>query len=281
MEGWGIAAAVGGGLVNALGYTVQKRALKATPTTYVRNPRWWGGFALLLVAESLGGVAFALVPAAVAVSLSSVTVVANGLFASRTETIATSVILGSALVVVGSVMVGVLTPSAEPLSLAVLETRLASSQSIVFQSVAAVACVGLEVYTRRVPRALAALATYAAVTSSFTALWFRPIVTFVLTNEWVAASYVPYVATAMVVLTGVWSAAVLEPRGLASFPQSQWIPVHFVACLVVFGTAGEVVYRDWVGTDAPAIVVLSVALLVLVFGVVLVSSAPKCDRIQR
>lgn len=281
MEYWGVAAAVGGGLVNAAGYTVQKRALEVTPTTYGRNPRWWGGFALLLVAETLGGVAFALVPAAVAVSLSSVTVVANGLFAARTETIECGVVAGSMCVLCGSVMVGLLTPPAEPLPLALLEERLSSPSSVLFQSVAAVAAVGLDAYTRRVPRTLVSLSFYAAVVSSFTALWFRPIVSFVLNDEWDATSYLPYVAAVIVASTGIWSAAFLEPRGLAAFAQSQWIPVHFVACLVVFGVAGEVVYRDWVGVTAPVVVTLVVALLLLVGGVVLVARSPKCDRVQQ
>ena len=115
------------------------------------------------------------------------------------------------------------------------------------------------------------LAVYAGLVSSITALWFRPLVTALLNREWEAfETFVPYTSIGVVAVTGIWAAGVLEPRGLGTFLQSQWIPVHFVSCLLFFGIAGEIVYRDWVDITGPMLTMLLVALANIVWGVFLV-----------
>lgn len=272
LQHWGIVAALGGGVVNAVGYTVQRRVLVHAPRAYLRRPWWWIGFALLLAAETLGGVALALVPASVVVALGSVSVVTSAMLAALNgERLNVRTLAATLCIVIGSVLGGLVTPAVDDLPTSQeLAMRLESSASIVYHALSACAIVLLHWKTyRRPPVSLVVVALYAGIVSSITALWFRPVVTIVLNAEWSSfgTSYVPYVSVAVVALTGTWAAAILEPKGLGTFLQSEWIPVHFVSCLVFFGVAGEVVFRDFRHVDTPTIVTLLVALLNIAWGI--------------
>ena len=272
LQRWGVAAALGGGIVNAVGYTVQRRVLVRTPRAYLRRPWWWMGFALLLAAETLGGVALALVPASVVVALGSVSVVASAMLAALNgEPLNVDTPAATMCIVVGRVLGGLVTPAVDDLSTSdELAARLESLPSIVYHALAACAIVVLHLRTYRRPRVpLVVVGLYAGLVSSITALWFRPIVTIVLNREWSSfgTSYLPYVSIAVVALTGTWAAAFLEPKGLGTFLQSEWIPVHFVSCLVFFGVSGEVVYRDFGRVNVSTIVTLLVALVNVSWGI--------------
>ena len=269
-----VALAVGGGVVNGLGYTVQRRALTQATITYIRNPLWWSGFALLVVAESLGGASFSFLPASVVVALGSCSVVANAFFAYvlNGETLTRQTLTGTACIVLGTVLVAVVTPPVPTLETPSDYVRVLSSPpSIVFHSVVVGFFLALLPFVARFR--MYALALYAACISSVTVVWFRPLLHVVAGMHWDAfRTFLPYVSLGIVTFTGVLAAAYVEPMGLRRFRQSQWVPVHFVACVVAFGVAAEVVYQDWIqaAVDASAVVSLLTSLTLVVWGVYLV-----------
>ena len=267
------AVAVGAGVVNGIGYTVQRRALLQTSTPYLRNPVWWAGFSLLLVAEGLGGVSFAVLPASVVVALGSCSVVANVVFASciNKETLTWRTLAGTACILMGTVYIAIVTPPVRELDSHEYARLLTSLPSIVFH--VGVLCV---LYFHRYDMNLYQLAFYAASVSSVTVVWFRPLLRVFLTQDWDAfRTFLPYASIAIVSVTGVFAAAYIEPMGLRRFRQTEWVPVHFVACVLAFGVAAEIVYRDWIQADVDAWSVVSLvsSLTLVVWGVSLVPAA--------
>lgn len=249
---WGIAASLAAGAINAVGYSVQKRALTATPERYCCNPQWWKGFVLLLVAEACGGVAFGLLVGSIVAALGSIAVVLNAMLAVcyQGEAFGARLFGGTVAIAVGSVVLGVITPPTKEVETAsVLEERLLSGASAVYHAVVGAACIALhaEVYpasSGRSPRVLVGLATYSAAVSSLTAVWFRAAVTLLFRAPATLDHWLLYASVAVTAITGIAAAGALEPRGLSRFPQSRWVPLHFVSCLVWFGVAGVVVYGD-------------------------------------
>lgn len=274
---WGIAASLAAGIINAIGYSVQKRALTATPERYCCNSLWWKGFALLLIAEACGGIAFGLLAGSIVAALGSIAVVLNAFLAIRYqgERFSGRVIWGSLAITAGAVILGVITPPTKEVETAyALETRLLSSSSAVYHAIVGGICIFLhaEVYPTSsgdVPIVLIGLATYAAAVSSLTAVWFRATVTLLFQASSTFDHWLLYTSILVTAVTGIWAAGALEPRGLCRFPQSRWIPLHFVSCLFWFGIAGVVIYGD----DAFVVreqVWFAMALVLIIVGVSLI-----------
>lgn len=228
------------GVLNAVGYTLQKRSIAGA---YLRSPLWWTGLALLLGAETLSGVALTLLPASVVVALNSLSVLFSALLASATEPCRVGLVLATANVVSGGALLGLSVPD-DPSSQQGVFEALASVESLVYHACAGVACAAIHVWRRD---RIVYLATYAGLVSSVTAAWYRPLVVLVLDGRYdlLRTSPIPYVSVLVLVTTGPYAAAYLEARGLRLFPQSEWIPVHFVACLVWFSVSAEVIFGDW------------------------------------
>lgn len=251
---WGIVASLSAGILNAFAFSIQKRALNRTPSHYCSNALWWRGFLLLILAEVCGGVAFGLLPGSIVAALGGVSVLVNALLAIRYqgEAFGWRVAMGTVLIVAGSALLGAITPSSKEMETAEeLEFHLLSSASALYHAIVLGACIILhsELYDDDGPWSsshlgLVGLASYAALISSLTAVWFRAgiVLLFRASTSW--DHWIFYGAGLIAAVTGAWAAGALEPRGLRRFPQSRWVPMHFVSCLLWFGVAGVIVYDD-------------------------------------
>jgi len=261
----GIGAALAGGIANALAYTIQRKALEDEPRKYVCRATWWLGIGILLVAEALGGLAYAYIPAATVVALESVSLVANSaIVVWRGARCDVHLVVGTSYILWGAIVLSLASPHVQlPPDTASFERLLYSNQSLAYYAIAfalggVLHCVA---FVRN--ESLIGLALYASIVSSVTVMWFRPLMTFALNGTlWSAPISFTLPALFIVLITGGWSAAVVEPRGLATYCPSQWVPVHFVSCLVTFGIAGQLVYGDWQYVHSPA--ALAAALIILV-----------------
>lgn len=282
-----VSAAIVSGIVNAVGYTVQRHVLLQTTTRYLRKPVWWIGFALLIISEALGGFAFALMPASVVVALSSFSIVANAIFARFKEPPRLQVNLGSLCILIGSVNLGMITPiHSSSKNTEFFINALLTLESVIYQLCVAFVCIVFHVYLFRWKhRQIILLALYASLVSSITALWFRPLVAVVVNGNWISLTDpLFYIAVVIVAATGSYAAAFLEPAGLGTFLQSEWIPVHFVFCLLVFGISGEIVFKDWYTskeTHSRVWIVLAHALTCIICGVGLITRVEHESNTQR
>lgn len=276
-----VSAAVASGVVNAVGYTVQRHVLLQTTTGYLLKPVWWIGFAFLIFSEALGGFAFALMPASVVVALSSFSIIANAMFARIREPPRLQVNLGSLCIVVGSVNLGIITPiHSNAKDVEFFVNALQTLESLIYQISVALVCIFIHIYLFRLKhKNILLLALYTSLVSSITALWFRPLVAVVVNGHWISLTNpLFYFAVSIVAFSGSYAAAFLEPVGLGVFLQSEWIPVHFVFCLLVFGTSGEIVYKDWytsVEAHPRVFIALGHALICIIYGVSLITKTQK------
>lgn len=282
-----VSAAIVSGVVNAVGYTVQRHVLLQTTTQYLLKPVWWIGFALLIISEALGGFAFALMPASVVVALSSFSILANAFFARFREPPRLQVNLGSLCILIGSVNLGMITPiHSNSQDVEFFINALQTLESVIYQMCVLLVCIVLHLYLFRFKhKQILLLALYASLVSSITALWFRPLVAIVVNGNWISLTDpLFYVAVVIVAVTGSYAAAFLEPAGLGMFLQSEWIPVHFVFCLLVFGTSGEIVYKDWYTSEEAhprVFIVLTHALICIIYGVALITRIDTESNTQR
>lgn len=258
----GIPFALASGVTNGVGYTVQKRSLDRVGTAYCSSPVWWVGLLLLIGAEVMGGVSYAWVPASVVVSLSSLSIVSSTLFASVRERVSLRSWVACGMIVLGCAMLGLATPDVDTLPTpASLERDLFRFESIVFQVYGVALCLVLHAFFLH---RMSALAAYAGVVSSITSVYFRYLVTTLLAMDWSAfGRAAPYVSLLVVVTSGPYAAAYLEPLGLRRYSQSAWVPVHFASCLIAFGVAGEIVFEDFQRSNIGPFGVLLVGLGVL------------------
>lgn len=229
-------------MINAVGYTLQKRTLTRVGTQYLKAPQWWVGFLLLIAAETLGGVAMVLMPASVVVALGGLSVLFSSLFASVTEPCRLGLVLATFSITIGSVLFGLSITDGEEVD--TVFGAILSVSSAVYHACAFLTCLLIHIFRRT---RLVYLASYAGIVASVTAIWYRPLVALFLEQrfELFTSSPLPYVSVLLLATTGPYTAAYLEPLGLRLYPQTEWIPVHFVACFVFFSIAGEVVYEDW------------------------------------
>ena len=75
----GIPFSIGAAFMNSIGFTIQKKILKNHPTMYFKYITWWLGFLMIIIAEISGGFAYAYLPVSIAISLSSLTILINGI----------------------------------------------------------------------------------------------------------------------------------------------------------------------------------------------------------
>lgn len=238
----GVITSIASGFLNGLGYTVQRRVLVNTEANHLLSITWWFGLSLLLIAETLGGVATVLVPASVVVALSSVSVLTSAVLAAFTEPCRTGLVLGTAAVIAGSVLFGISIPNSDAGH--DFQADVVSWASLAYHVAAIALCIPIHIWGRQ---NIVSLAAYAGLVSSLTAIWYRPLVALFLQQAWdvFATSPLPYLSILVLAVSGPYAAAYLEPLGLRQFPQTEWIPVHFVSCLLFFTLAGEVVFMDW------------------------------------
>lgn len=266
----GVITSLASGVLNGIGYTVQRRVLVNAEVNHLASITWWFGLSLLIIAETLGGVATVLVPASVVVALSSVSVLTSAVLAAFTEPCRPGLIMGTASVITGSVLFALAIPNSD--SSYDFQSDVVSWASLAYHVVAIAACIPIHIWGRQ---NIVALAAYAGIVSSLTAIWYRPLVALFIQQAWsrFITSPLPYLSILVLVISGPYAAAYLEPLGLRQFPQTEWIPVHFVSCLIFFTLAGEVVYMDWQRQSfhPRMLVYLPVAFLNVISGVAVIA----------
>lgn len=303
----GIAVAIGGALVNSVGLFVQKRvhatlhaAGGASPLAHFEAPLWWGGFALITVAEVLMGVAFGLAPAGVVSALGAVTLVSNaGLaYVYLHERLSWVQLAGVGLVLGGSVLLGVATP---PTSKTFSEEELldfyASGGAVVFATVNlfALACLGWAARRTSIApgragepggvteNGLVVLVLLTVGVSSWTVVAVRGASS-LLANapadcaecacRHTLASPLLWVLVAVVLSTGLAAGGILEQRGIALFEQTRWVPVHYCSCALLFGASSVLVYRDDTHMTAGALGGIAAGILCCFAGVAAILCKP-------
>ena len=212
---FGIVTAVLSGVVNAIGYTIQKKALDRVGTGYLKSPMWWLGIVLLIGAETLSGVAMVLMPVSVVVALNSLSVLFSSIFASFNEPCRPGLVASTLCIVVGSVLFG-LTVTDNEVSYKVFESIL-STQSIVYHVSAFVICVLIHMFRRT---QLVYWAAYAGIVSSVTAMWYRPLVALFMDQRFslFLESPLPYISILLLITTAPYAAGYLEATGLRLYP---------------------------------------------------------------
>ena len=271
MKWVGVLLSLTAGVINGVGFTLQKGALNECSTsTYLTNYKWWIGIGCIVTAELIGGTSFLLLPASVVVALGSTAVVFSAIFSYffNRETLDSILVIGTISVVTGAVILGIITPaSAQIDSTQDLERILSSWTSVVYQTFVVVISIVMMFLLKKI--SIVTLAFYAAAVSSLTIVWIRPLLLSILLQE---HSYLPYVSAAIVGSTAIWAAFVLEPLGLTRYMQTQWVPVHFVACILLFGLAGELVYGDLQNVRWNTFATALPAILLVLWGVFLLTS---------
>ena len=132
----GIGAAIAGGIVNALGYAIQRKVLEGEPRKYVCRATWWLGIGMLLVAEALGGLAYAYIPAATVVALESVSLVANSAIVVWRGTVCDArLVAGTLYIIWGAVVLSLASPHVQlPPDADAFERLLYSSHSLAYRT---------------------------------------------------------------------------------------------------------------------------------------------------
>ena len=286
---WGIALAIVAAGVNSVGMHIQKVAhmkLDAAQSSvaHFTSGRWWQGFACILLAEAFGAVSYGFAPAAIVSVLGALVIVGTGLLArlQLNERYSWLQIAGVAEVLVGVALLSIATPATtQLLSESQLAATLTRTDSVLWMIFAASVSVTLVVLWRNevianARRRMAVLATAAAVTSSFTVLSVRGIVAIAADipadcrNCGCAntlRSPLTVILVLITIVTAVVSGGWIEQTGLRSYKETIWIPTHFVACSIAFGTASAIVYDDMQGLEGKSAFVLSFGALLVLSGV--------------
>ena len=126
------------------------------------------------------------------------------------------------------------------------------------------------------------LAGAAATVSSFTVLAVRGLVNLLANFEYdcsacacrtTLASPLFWALVWVTAATAIASGAFIEQYGLQRFPETQWVPVHFVACALLFGGTSAIVFQDLALFSAAALVVTLFGVVLALWGVGLANVA--------
>ena len=287
---WGIALGLTAAVVNSVGTLVQKlahndEARAGRPGgSYLASRRWWLGFGLITASEVAMGSSYGFAPAAVVAPMGSTTVVASTALAVGVldERLDWRLLLACVLIVAGTVLLAASTPAAS-LTLSDRELAralLASPRAAAFLTSTGLALLALRAWSpAREGLRLIRTATLAALVSSWTVVAVRGVASMLAHAPddcracgcaSTLASPTLWFLLAVTVFSAFWAGGVIEQRGIARYDQTQWVPVHFCVCALLFSLSSALVYGDRI--DQGGRVALGAALSIA--GVILSGGGP-------
>lgn len=278
----GIIFAVTAAITNSVSYLLLKYTLSDTlGTAYCSSWKWWVGFILITIAEVLNSFAYGYAQTVIVASISSITLVFNGVLAVvvARETPSVFTVLGSLCIINGLILLFLLTPvESKVYSVSEVRDIVASSKSVLFLIVSTwVVVVLYYVQSDNILR-LSAMAT---IVSSWGVVCARSLIYYsfaapiaceqcgcaVIFLDWLL-----WLLVFIVVLSGVVGGGVIEQWGLRKFSQSSWVPIHFCATTVVFTLVNMFIYDEWIQVppwQVPGVILGSILTL---WGAVLIAS---------
>ena len=280
---WGIIAALLSGLFSSVAFTIQKNQLSDTPTYYYYEKRWWFGFMILFVSGLLKSFSYTVIPASVVISLSIISLPLNYLFSQNKGKCRFSILGGTICIIVGSVMVSLVVPTSKTIEdINTLQKKLLSPKSVIYHAFVFITCLVIHYFIYPKQNAttkiqLIGLSIYSSISHSIAIVWAKALFIVFMNIEnncCLHILWIPYVGFIISVILGFWSVAFVEQKGLSSYMQTKWVPVHFITSLVSFTAAGILVFDEWdhIKISNPTIAILTSSSVILIWGVVLVAS---------
>tara|TARA_A100001015_G_C14964209_1_gene702210 strand:- start:464 stop:1327 length:864 start_codon:yes stop_codon:yes gene_type:complete len=281
---WGIIAALLSGLFSSVAFTVQKTQLSVTPMYYYYEKKWWFGFTILFVSGLLKSFSYTIIPASVVVSLSIISLPLNYFFSRNKEKCKISIIGGTICIILGSVMLSMAVPSSKFIEdINTLQKKLLSPKSVIYHGIVFITCIILHYFIYPKENAstkiqLLGLSIYSSLSHSIAIVWAKSLLIVIININNNCCSHllwIPYVGFVISIILGFWSVAFVEQKGLCSYMQTKWVPIHFITSLLSFTVAGILVFDEWIYLkfSNPTIAILTSSSFILIWGVVLVASS--------
>ena len=274
---WGFIAGASAGIFNSIGLSIQKNVHRKN-ITYYKDFTWWLGFFMLIFAELLGSISYGFIAAYIVVSLSALSIVGSLLISSCNESLTFVSILGTLSIIVGCLLSAVIVPSEKSVeTIEELKKYIFSWSSLIYQVSVVIVCAMLHLVYFKLKKNIIIIASYAAFVSSITIIWAKCLVLLLLKyflndENNVFQDWLIYVSFIIVCFTGIYSAGILEQVGLKEYNQSDWVPVHFVMCLISFLLAGIIVFDELIIlSDALSVSIFINFILLFIWGVCIIS----------
>lgn len=299
---WGVALALVGNVVNAVGISVEKSAHRRSGL-YIYTLRWWVGFLLVAAGETANAVAYGLAPINVVAPLGAITIVVIDViaFCGFGEAVRPLNVCGALLIVLGVVASTLVTPPTTTLYVA--STLLTPDVLLSTRSVLLYACLAMYILfcvlmtTLLSRRHVLVLASMAAALSSITIVasrGFFSMLTLVgrdCAGELCSVAHRPacfetvgnwsfWALFGVILVSAIVTNGIVEQQALALYPQSLFVPVHFGVGTLFYIASGAIVYSDFDVFTRTDVAFFATGLPLILLGVVLVTGCHSASDLD-
>lgn len=242
--------------LNLQKYTHMKNEEQEVPKHYTRNPLWWLGVSLMVIGEIGNFSAYGYAPASLVAPLGTTTVVANMFLAAifLKEKIGAENLFGSALAVVGAILVVAFAPKKEKvLTGDMLNSYLTDTSFIVYicLEIAILVFLFVLLYVYKLKRVVVYL-LIVCVIASFSVISAKAVssliqLTFAGDNQLQYFTF--YIMTIVMFSTAILQVKYLN-MAMQKFESTIVVPTNFVFFTISAIIAGIVFYKEFWGMTA-------------------------------
>ncbi|XP_052776292.1 NIPA-like protein 2 [Mya arenaria] len=242
--------------LNLQKYTHMKNEELEVKIHYTRNPLWWAGVSMMIIGEVGNFSAYGYAPASLVAPLGTTTVIANMFLAAifLKEKIGPENLFGSALAVVGAILVVGFAPKKEKiLDGALLQTHLKNIGFIVYTCVELAALTGLLIllHLYKMTRVVIYL-SIVAIIASFSVISAKAVSSMIQLT-FAGDSQLKYWSLYIMIFI-MFSTAILQVKylnaAMKKFESTIVVPTNFVFFTISAIIAGIVFYREFWGMTA-------------------------------
>ncbi|XP_053395258.1 NIPA-like protein 2 isoform X2 [Mercenaria mercenaria] len=274
--------------LNMQKYTHMKNEEREVQIHYTRNPLWWVGVSLMIIGEIGNFSAYGYAPASLVAPLGTTTVVANMFLAAifLKEKIGIENLCGSALAVIGAILVVAFAPKKEKvLTGDMLNVYLTDTSFIVYICIELAILVGLFLllYVYKVKRVVVYL-SIVSVIASFSVISAKAVssliyLTFAGDNQLQYFTF--YLMTIVMFSTAILQVKYLN-MAMQKFESTIVVPTNFVFFTISAIIAGIVFYKEFWGMSPLDIIMFLFGCVMSFVGVYfIVVGRPSVDDIKK
>lgn len=289
----GCALAICGNLLisvslNLQKYTHMKNEESEAPKHYTKNPLWWVGVSLMVIGEIGNFSAYGYAPASLVAPLGTTTVVANMFLAAifLKEKIRAENLFGSALAVIGAILVVAFAPKKEKvLTGEMLNQYLTGTSFIVYICIELAILIALFVllYGYKVKRVVIFL-SISNIIASYTVISAKAVSSLIQLS--VAGDNQMQYFTVYIMMIVMFSTAILQVKflnmAMQKFESTIVVPTNFVFFTISAIIAGIVFYKEFWGMTALDIFMFLFGCIMSFIGVYfIVAGRPNLNDIKK